>query len=671
MRRQWKSCFWLSIHFASYADSVAAANPWDAYIHSPVSRYINPISAHSTVGTVTTTGPSEGQETYTLSPNSRLTFDFGVEVGGWISFSASTTNATNTSTPHLSLAFTESPSFIGPLSDDTGATTTQNHDQALNVTLPQGTTVYELPREKFRGGFRFLTLNAAQNVTVFNVTCEIGFAPKTRYLRNYPGYFWTPGDELLVRTWYAGAYTVQTNIAPQNTGRFLPQVSAGWIYNSSLGIAAPILLDGAKRDRAVWPGDLGIQGTTAFLALGADGLEAFENALETVFYYQNSSTGRFPFAGPSTGSFRSGAQSDTYHAWSLISIFNFALFVGDEAWVGTHWANITRGVEFILNGIDESGLHEQIATNDWARQGGGGYNSALNALDYHALSSIADLGRTYTNDVTVHAQAAEWAAAAETLKAEYNKILWDPQQNMYRDNQSTSLHPQDGNALALLYNLTLSPVQSSLLSVSLTRFWTPLGPVTPELPDTISPFISSIEVLAHFTALQPKRALNLTRTLWSYLLDSPLMTGSTLAEGITANGSLYYRGDAGYKKDARYTSLSHGWSTGPTAALTFKIAGLEIVGWRRWIFAPSGESLRDVKAGYQSPMGMFSVEWKSRDDVDGAFDFFAKFTTPEGTNGSIELPWKCKEVLLDGVILKSGIDIEGRRAMILQASSCT
>ncbi|KAF2119770.1 hypothetical protein BDV96DRAFT_596450 [Lophiotrema nucula] len=133
-----------------------------------------------------------------------------------------------------------------------------DYDKALNVTLPGGSSFYTVPKERFRGGFRFLTIYVFENVTISNVTCSIGFDPMTEDLREYSRYFYSPDDDLLTRAWYAGAYTVQSNIAPQDTGRFLPQVKLDWAYNASLGVAAPILPDGAKRDRVVWPGDLGI-----------------------------------------------------------------------------------------------------------------------------------------------------------------------------------------------------------------------------------------------------------------------------------------------------------------------------------------------------------------------------------------------------------------------------
>ncbi|KAF2661453.1 glycoside hydrolase family 78 protein [Lophiostoma macrostomum CBS 122681] len=472
-----------------------------------------------------------------------------------------------------------------------------------------------------------------------------------------------------MRAWYAGASTIQTNIAPQDTGRFLPQVKPGWAYNASLGVAAPILLDGAKRDRAVWPGDMGLSGITAFLVFGEYGLTAFGNAIETLFYYQNTTTGRFPFAGPDTASFRSGSTSDTYHAWSLISIYEYAIYTGNETWLSERWENITRGVDFVLAALDNTvSLHNQTAPNDWGRQGGGEYNSALNALDYHALVSLSSLASAWSDTISGRTRAQTWALAAARLKSSYNSHLWDAPANLYHDNTTTSLHPQDGNALALAFNLTTSTAQASVLSTALIQNWNAIGPVTPELPDTISPFISGIEVLGHFAAGQPVRALDLVRRTWGYLLDSPLMTGSTLAEGITANGSLYYRSTAGYNYDASYTSLSHGWSSGPTIALSFKVAGLEIIGWREWVFKPQTGGLRSAKAGFRAPFGEFRVQWVVRGKEDGDMIFEATIVTPEGTRGRLGMPGECENVLVDGKAVAA--TVEGGGIRVVKATGC-
>lgn len=86
------------------------------------------------------------------------------------------------------------------------------------------------------------------------------------------------------------------------------------------------------------------------------------------------------------------------------------------------------------------------------------------------------------------------AANASSLKTVYNSLLWDEAIGMYRDNDTTNTHPQDGNSLAVLYNFTKSVEQNQNISAKLTAFWTDIGLVTPECADTISPFIGGFEV---------------------------------------------------------------------------------------------------------------------------------------------------------------------------------
>ena len=53
-----------------------------------------------------------------------------------------------------------------------------------------------------------------------------------------------------------------------------------------------------------------------------------------------------------------------------------------------------------------------------------------------------------------------WAANATASKAAIQSQLWMDSVGMFRDNTTTDMAPQDGNALALLYNLTVDDTQS-------------------------------------------------------------------------------------------------------------------------------------------------------------------------------------------------------------------
>lgn len=90
--------------------------------------------------------------------------------------------------------------------------------------------------------------------------------------------------------------------------------------------------------------------------------------------------------------------------------------------------------------------------------------------------------------------AAAYLSNATALKSDFNSLLWDDAAGMFRDNDISTLHPQDGNSLAILFNVTHSAAQNQAISKGLTTFWTDIGPLSPELNDTIIPFVGGFEV---------------------------------------------------------------------------------------------------------------------------------------------------------------------------------
>ena len=90
--------------------------------------------------------------------------------------------------------------------------------------------------------------------------------------------------------------------------------------------------------------------------------------------------------------------------------------------------------------------------------------------------------------------AEGWFANATALKQVFNNAFRPEELGMYSDNATTTLTPQDVNSLAILFNLTLTPNQTSSISEGLTKNWNEFGAVAPEVPDTIVPFIGRFEV---------------------------------------------------------------------------------------------------------------------------------------------------------------------------------
>ncbi|KDQ54652.1 glycoside hydrolase family 78 protein [Jaapia argillacea MUCL 33604] len=626
----------------------APAGPWDAFNYAPESRTVWPTAIKYTEGSVQNAQnlvSNAGEAT--LSGNGTwLTLDFGGEVGGLVSFNVESVSSSSS----LALSYTESPLFISPFTSDDSSYPSANmsYDGVLPLPQPVPTGYYTQPAKSLRGGFRYLTivLNSSPNattgssaeVTISNVSCAISFAPHVDNLRDYAGYFYAKDNEFwdedfLTKVWYSGAYTVQTNTVALNTGREVPFVaSPGWANNATLGIAGPIIVDGAKRDRAVWPGDMGIAVPTQFVS--TNDLLPTRNALSTMFSAIDPRTGALPESGPPL----SQTGSDTYHAWTMIGSYNYVMYSGDMEWLEGVWANYTKAAAFLegkVIDVDVNGtqlaLMNVTGLRDWARLGGGGINSEGNALLYRVLVTASELA-TYMNDTT---HSAAWSQNATALKTAFNAAFWDPTQGLYLDNTTTTLCPQDANSMAVLFNITTSPEQAQSVSEGLQRNWNALGPVPPELPDTISPFISGLELQAHFVSGNDAVAMDLLRREWGYMLYTNISVESTLLEGFTANGSLSYRSYRGYNYDPSYTSHSHGWSSGPTSALTFYVLGLIITSpqGQTWSVAPHLSGLTAAEGGFETGLGWFGAKWSLEGGV-----LTIDVEVPVGTEGTVTLP---------------------------------
>ncbi|EIW56811.1 Six-hairpin glycosidase [Trametes versicolor FP-101664 SS1] len=635
--------FWLllGLHALVAVRASAPAGPWDAFNFAPKSRTVYPTAVKVTHGGVRNANALVTKGAATLSGNgSWLALDFGVEVGGLVSLNFGKV----TSRSSIALSFTESPMFISPLTSDDSSYPSANmsFDGVLHVPAPLPTGFWTQPAAMLRGGYRYLTIVSTSDepVTLSNVSCAISFAPHFANLRDYSGYFFASDPEFhdknfLTKLWYAGAYTVQTNTVPLNTGRQVPFVqSPGWLNNATLGVTGPIIVDGAKRDRAVWPGDMGIAVPTQFVS--TNDLIPTRNALSTMFAAIDPVTGALPESGPPL----SQLGSDTYHAWTLIGTHNYYLYSGDVDWLQTAWANYTKAVAFLEGKVDSSGLMNVTGLRDWARLGGGGHNSEGNALLFQVLVTAADLA----SHVNATSLSSAWSANATALKQRFNEVFWLPSAGLYRDNDTTTLCPQDANSMAVLFNLTATPEQVASVSEGLTKNWNELGPVAPELPDTISPFISGLELQAHFAAGNDARAMDLLQREWGYMLYTNLSVQSTLLEGFTANGSLSYRSYRGYNYDPSYTSHAHGWSSGPTSALTYYVLGLTVTSpqGRTWSVAPHTSGLSAAEGGFTTPLGWYGVKWALKNG-----SFALNIDVPEGTTGSVKLPF-AGQVLVNG-----------------------
>ncbi|KAJ4305170.1 hypothetical protein N0V90_000701 [Kalmusia sp. IMI 367209] len=610
--------------------SLTLATPYAEYILAPDSRVLTPVSVHNSNGTVS------NPESLTTSSGSAIfeddaatAYDFGKNIAGVVTL---TVGSVSDSNQYIGVTFSESSLWVSNRSSD--ATADAGKDETLWFQ-PNAPGKYTAPRDKERGGFRYMTLVHNGTGSVEITSAEVYFTPMPHWedesLTNYTGYFHC-NDELLNRIWYAGAYTNQMcTIDPQHGNALVhlrqinssvsDAVNVTWYNNYTITNGSSALTDGAKRDRLVWAGDMAI--AVPGVVTSTNDVISIENSLNSLFAVQNSTTGQLPYAGrpfPSILSF-------TYHLYTLIGVADHYLYTGNLEYAASLWSQWKLALNFSISYVDDSGLMNVTSPNDWLRFGMGGHNIEANAILYYTINQGLILAEALNDTEPVES----WQTTAERIKSAANELLWDASLGLYIDNETTTLTPQDGNSWAVVSNLTLNSSQIESISTKLAQRWTPYGAPALEAADAISPFISGFELQAHFLAENTTAALGLMRLQWGFMLDDPRMTNSTFIEGYSTTGELHY---APYLNDARI-SHAHGWATGPTSSLTFYVAGIQLLGsgGKTWRIAPSLGNLTIADAGFITGVGFFSAKTQV-----GSEGLQIDFETPEGTSGEVRVP---------------------------------
>ncbi|UQC89131.1 bacterial alpha-L-rhamnosidase domain-containingprotein [Colletotrichum lupini] len=614
---------------------------WDQYNYAPTSRNVTPkyiLSSPSGAAISNFTAPVN-----LSSQIDGLVFDFGVEVGGIVTIDYKLSQFTNAT---LGLAFTEAKNYIGRKSDNSNGGTGQDGALAYNITSGAAGT-YIMPDPKLRGGFRYLTLfltpfgsSSTVSVEIRNISLEISFQPTWSDLRAYQGYFHS-SDELLNRIWYSGAYTIQTNSVPGKTGRISGTSGrTSWQNDAYIGPGETVLLDGAKRDRWVWIGDMGTAVPSAFVSTGD--MESTKNTLLAIYNYQ-SADGTLPKAGPPYLS----KDSDTYHLWTLVGTYNYFLYTGDTDFMTSIWPKYLKAINLSRSKVSDKGIMNVTGAADWGRWTYSTERSSASMLLYRALRTGADITSWSPTLANASSYQKDWTSAASKLQASIMTELWDEIKGAFKESpDNTSLYPQDANSMAVAFGVvSADSAEAQKVSDYLESNWTPIGPHCPELKNNVSPFISSIEIATHFRTGRPDRALQLIRDAWGWYLNNPNGTQSTVVEGYLIDGTWGYRGDRGYRNDPSYISHAHGWSSGPTSTMTEYLVGLRVIkpGGSEWQLKPVLSELSEAEAGFTTSLGKFSAKFTVGDEGTAVVEW----DTPASTRGYLVLS-RQKSVWVNG-----------------------
>lgn len=261
----------------------SSAIAYDEYILAPKSRTLHPVSVHSSNGSVTNpdslTSASPSESTTTFEGESATAYDFGINIAGFVTLNIA---AVSDADQYIGVTFSESSYWVSNASSDATADAGKDETLWFHVSTP-GT--YIAPREKERGGFRYMSLVHNGTGSVQVKAASVHYTPMPHWeddaLGNYTGYFHCDGkplmrldyssadshfeDDLLNRIWYAGAYTNQICTIDPHYGDALIHIfqinssvseatNVTWYNNYTITNGSSALVDGAKRDRIVWAG---------------------------------------------------------------------------------------------------------------------------------------------------------------------------------------------------------------------------------------------------------------------------------------------------------------------------------------------------------------------------------------------------------------------------------
>ncbi len=404
--------------------------------------------------------------------------------------------------------------------------------------------------------------------------------------------------------------------------------------------ALPSIVDGAKRDRAIWIGDMNVEGPTDYYSY--DNAAYIKDSLALLGSYRLSSgfvTGALPpqdslnSASPASGTV--GTYSATYSMYFVTALEQYYLYTGDLAFVQQEWPIVQGELAWNATLVDSNGLLVTDGSDgaDWDFYDGdkSGEVSAYNMLYYKTLTDGAALATAAGQS----SLAATYTSNAAALKTAINAHLYNSSLGVYGlSNSQMTAVAQDANALAVLWGIAPAADDAAILATLKSDLWTTsYGPVPfssgSGFSSVISPFVGGFELDARYAANDSADAEALMSTEWGHMIASGSDQTGTMWENVSNTD-----GTPGLGKT---TSLSHGWSTMPTSALSGYVLGVRPVtaGYATWIVQPHPGSLAWAEGQVPTPHGNVSVDWAGESGVD---QFSMLLTAPSGTSGTIAVP---------------------------------
>jgi alpha-L-rhamnosidase len=594
----------------------------------------------------------------TAAGSPQLVLDLGVNTGGNVEVGITKTDGTK-----VDLGYSETRRQLTATGDYDANAPPGNASRPITPDLSRSDTISATQPDPWtspavRGAERWISiqLEGAGSVSIDYVRVHVGhFIPS---VRDYAGHFLS-SDHAVNRAWYSAAYTEALDTW-RGTGNW-------------------VVVDGAKRDRAVFTGDSGVSMPTNLDTFAQGAAHARDSIY--IFACQQSPDGYLPAAsridvvcppgdpGPATYHGDPGypialMRLPEYTAWYVVNAATYYLYTGDAATVRAMLPSLRLAVSY-LNDKAPSGLviNTPVEFNWHPIDLAAGASSFSNEVYAAALNGLADLEQEVGDGAAAAAPLRQRAAAVE---AALIAQLWDPAAKAFFLNTGDTMnsHGQDGNVAGPALGIVDGQHAKQALAFVREHLWSRFGPETTDMAGDqymaqfISPFITSIELRARMIAGDTAGALDLIRRTYAYMASAD---PGTAWERMNLDGA----------PNGGTQSFAHAWSTGAVGALSNYVLGIRPVspGFSTWIVAPQVGDLSWAQGQVPSPHGPVASRW-----ARGAGNRSFKLTVaaPGGTVGTVAVPelGGSRTVAEDGrVVWRAGHAVVGGFAASEQAGT--
>ncbi|GKT56129.1 glycoside hydrolase family 78 protein [Colletotrichum tofieldiae] len=434
-----------------------------------------------------------------------------------------------------------------------------------------------------------------------------------------------------------------------------PLTSPSFLADFMMGTnPADTIVDGSRRDRIAYTGDLDVAVGAAFAS--TYGTPFIDGSLDLLGSYQASPGFFIPTAkiqqDPLASPLDVNITGLIGYSFNFLSALAQNYEMRGNLTFAKQWA---PGVMRMLDWADSQTLPNGLFNVSDASFGGdwnyydpvqSGAVTKFNAVYAYSLQQSLLLLQDAGVNVT------KYQSRLENLRASINERLWSDDLGAYAMSEALPTgFAQDANALAILAGVAPPNTTSRVLSTLSDALLLPAGPLALS-PSTaaagfarkISPYASAYHLRAALFSHDAPAATALLKNLWAPMADpaNANYTGcfwETLeADGAPGLGTV--------------TSLCHGWSAGPTAELSRFVLGVQPAkpGFAEWKVEPQTLGLAWARGRYPTVRGDVGVEWRFEDGL-----LRMKVESPGGTKGTVYLPEPLVTGLDDSVIRVNGV----------------